>query len=158
MGSRQGFRPLSEIVTVCDTGHSRGVALGRTQSNTTVAYSEGNLERKGIFHYGHDVLQSRWVRMQSIFKNSSGFSLQELKPDYCNFFKEVSDPSPDYAWIFCNHEEDKDCLSVMYSAGIIGHSGSSFGSSDCYVRLAMLKRPSNFENLAARLAKLVAQT
>jgi hypothetical protein len=63
-----------------------------------------------------------------------------------------------YAWIHCNREEDVDCLAVMLSGGIIGRPGSEFGSSDRYVRLALLKRQSSFENLAAHLEKLVAQT
>lgn len=51
-------------------------------------------DKQAIFHYGREVLQSRWARLQSIIKGSSRFTLQELKPEYCNFFKEQSGLSP----------------------------------------------------------------
>lgn len=63
-----------------------------------------------------------------------------------------------YAWIHCNYEEDVDCQAVMLSGGITGRPGNEFGSSTRYVRLALLKRQSAFDNLAAHLEKLVAQT
>jgi len=60
-----------------------------------------------------------------------------------------------YAWIHCKHEEDVDCTAVMLSAGVVGRPGSESGSSDRYVRLSLLKRDTDFDNMAARLTKLV---
>lgn len=51
-------------------------------------------DKQRIFHYGREVLQSRWATLQSIVKRSSRFTLQELQPEYCNFFKEQSGLSP----------------------------------------------------------------
>lgn len=63
-----------------------------------------------------------------------------------------------YAWVRCEREEDVDCKAVMMAAGIIGREGSGFGSEDRYVRLSMLKRQTNFDNLAAHLSALVAKS
>lgn len=62
-----------------------------------------------------------------------------------------------YAWLHCEREEDADCTDVMLKGGIIGRAGDEFGASTRYVRLSMLKRQSNFDNLAAHLSDLVAQ-
>ncbi|KAG0616411.1 hypothetical protein M758_5G113300 [Ceratodon purpureus] len=154
------FQKVTWYTMINTIGVSHDAQARATQLMRTVirSYSKGDPGKKGIFHYGQKELQSRWARLQDIFKNTSRFSLQELKPGYCNFFKKVSDPSPGYAWIHCNHEEDVDCQAVMLSGGITGRPGSEFGSSDRYVRLALLKRQSSFENLVAHLEKLVAQT
>lgn len=58
----------------------------------------------------------------------------------------------------CNNEEDVDCTAVLLAAGIIGRPGSESGASDRYVRLSLLKGNTEFDNLAAHLAKLVSQT
>lgn len=90
------YQKLQAYVKVDTIGVSHEAQLRATQLMRTVikSYSEGNSGRKGIFHSSHDVLQSRWARLQAIVKSSSRFSLQELKPAYCTFFGQISDPSP----------------------------------------------------------------
>lgn len=151
------YRTVQWYVVLNTLGVSHESQLRATQLIRTIikSYSEGIRNEKGLFHYGREVLESRWATIQSILKNSSRFSLQELKPDYCFFFAQIVDPSPGHAWIRCNYEEDVDCAAVMLSAGIIGRK---FGSGNRFVRLSLLKRRSHFEILTARLTKLVAQT
>lgn len=90
------YKKVLWYVTVNTLGVSHESQLRATQLMRTIteSYSKGNPGKKGIFHFGYDVLQSRWARLEAILKNSSRFSLQEMKPGYCNFFKRVSDPSP----------------------------------------------------------------
>jgi hypothetical protein len=90
------YQKVTFYVTLNTLGVSHEAQARATQLMRTVvkSYSKGNPGKAGIFHFGHDVLASRWARMQAICKKSSRFSLQELKPGYCNFFKKVSEPSP----------------------------------------------------------------
>lgn len=112
---------------------------------------------KGIFHYGHEVLLGRWARLEAIFSKSSRFSLQHIETQHCSFFGKKSAPSPGYAWVYCERDEDMDCSEVMLRANITGRAGMLFGSSNRYVRLTLLRRQTNFENLAAHLSVLVSQ-
>lgn len=152
------YTKVSRHVLFNTLGMSHEAQLRATQliRAITNSYSKGNPPGKqGIFHFGYEVLKSRWARLEAIFQNSSRFSLQEMKPGYCNFFKQVSDPSPGYAWIHCNDEKDVNCTAVMLYAGVTGRPGSESGASDRYVRLSLLKLNSDFDILAAHLAKLV---
>jgi hypothetical protein len=103
------------------------------------------------------VLLARWARLEAIFSKSSRFSLQHIETQHCSFFGKKSAPSPGYAWVYCERDEDMDCSEVMLRANITGRAGMFFGSSNRYVRLTLLRRQTNFENLAAHLSVLVSQ-
>jgi hypothetical protein len=47
-----------------------------------------------IFAFGHDVMRSRWRRLNDIVSRSRRFSLQKISPQYCTYFKRIREPSP----------------------------------------------------------------
>ncbi|KAJ9546041.1 hypothetical protein OSB04_025748 [Centaurea solstitialis] len=95
--------------------------------------------------------------LTSIFSKSTRFSIQKRHPLHCNFFNETRLPSPAYAWVKCEREEEEDCTAVLLDAGnIIGRPGSWFGAKDRYVRLSLIKSQDDFELLMQRLTELVS--
>lgn len=109
-----------------------------------------------LFHYAYDVMRGRWQRLEKIFSGSQRFSLQNLTSNYCSFFQTVTGPSPAYAWVKCEREEDEDCTAVMKGGGIIGRGGPEFGGEKRYVRLSLIRRDDNFALLERRLQELLS--
>nr|GMD91164.1 tryptophan aminotransferase-related protein 4-like [Ipomoea batatas] len=99
---------------------------------------------RGIFNFSYEKMKNRWEKLSQIISQSHRFTLQEISPKYS------------YAWVKCLREEETDCSAVMEAAKIIGRAGSIFGTEDRYVRLSLLKRDDDFEQLLARLRELVA--
>ncbi|KAF6149486.1 hypothetical protein GIB67_011387 [Kingdonia uniflora] len=112
---------------------------------------------KELFGFGYKAMRHRWKKLSRSLSKSSRFSLQNLEPMYCTYFEEVTGPSPAYAWLKCEREEDKDCHEVLKSAGIIGREGSVFGAESRYVRLSLLKGQDDFDWLLERIDALVSQ-
>lgn len=50
--------------------------------------------RDDIFGFGHDVLRSKWRRLNSVVSPSRRISLQKIPPQYCTYFKKIREPSP----------------------------------------------------------------
>ncbi|GKU90736.1 hypothetical protein SLEP1_g4692 [Rubroshorea leprosula] len=117
------------------------------------------LERKGreIFEFGYETMKARWEILNKTLSLSNRFSLQKIPPQYCNFFQEVKEPSPAYAWLKCEREEDKDCHAVLKAANIMGREGSRFSAEDRYVRLSMIRRRDDFDIFIERLKELVSK-
>ncbi|XP_059076727.1 tryptophan aminotransferase-related protein 3-like [Cryptomeria japonica] len=109
-----------------------------------------------IFHYAYSVMRRRWERLERILNMSDRFSLQNVGPLYCNFFRKVTGPSPAYAWVKCEkEEEEEDCAAVLEKAGIIGRGAEAFGADKRYVRLSLLRRDDAFAVLERRLQSLI---
>lgn len=47
-----------------------------------------------INQFGYQTLSKRWAELTKLVASSDRFSLQNLSPQYCNYFKKVRDPSP----------------------------------------------------------------
>ncbi|KAJ3684795.1 hypothetical protein LUZ61_013959 [Rhynchospora tenuis] len=107
-----------------------------------------------IFKFGFNKLRKRWHKLQVLVSSSSRFSLQQLSPQYCTYFKKIRDPSPAYAWLKCENEEDTNCAEVLMKGGIISR-GTGFGASTRYTRLSLLKTDDHFEMLLQKLKPLV---
>ncbi|XP_051124214.1 tryptophan aminotransferase-related protein 4-like [Andrographis paniculata] len=112
---------------------------------------------KQIFRFAYETLSDRWEKLGKIISSSKRFSIQEIPPRFCRFFERVRGPSPAYAWVKCEREEDKDCSAVLRAGNIVGREGSVFGSEDRYVRLSLLKSQDDFDLLLRRLSILVSQ-
>lgn len=111
-----------------------------------------------LFHYGHKKLWSRWDVLRQVLKGSDRFSIQQdFEPKYCNFFKDVVQPAPAFAWIRCEREDEQDCPALFETAGIIGRGGTRCGADDRYVRLAMMNTDFAFENVISRIQTLVSK-
>lgn len=112
---------------------------------------------KEIFKFGYKTLSSRWEKLNETLSVSSRFSLQKLGAQYCSFFQAVRGPSPGYAWLKCEREEDKDCYAVLEEANIMGRRGSVFGAEERYVRLSLVRSQDDFDLMIHQLNKLVSQ-
>ncbi|ESQ33395.1 hypothetical protein EUTSA_v10009629mg [Eutrema salsugineum] len=82
----------------------------------------------------YKTLKKRWDTLNKIFSMSTRFSLQTIKPEYCNCFKKVRDFASSYAWVKCERE----------AAKITGHHGIMFGSEEKLVRLSLIRSLDNF--------------
>lgn len=131
----------------------KAIISGYEQSKGMKAFKTDS--KQLLFHYAYPVMRRRWESLERIFSASDRFSLQSLQPLYCNFFKKVTDPSPAYAWVKCEREEE-DCTAVLEKAGIIGRAAKEFGADKRYVRLSLLKRDDAFAVLERRLQALVS--
>ncbi|XXG56140.1 hypothetical protein AAC387_Pa03g3635 [Persea americana] len=110
-----------------------------------------------MFEFGFTTLSDRWRKLSSSFSLSKRFSLQKIAPRYCTYFQRIREPSPGYAWLKCEMEEDEDCESVLRGAGIISRPGSVFGAPNRYTRLSLIKSQDDFDWLLHRINALVAQ-
>eukprot|EP00253_Pinus_taeda_P028721 PITA_28721 len=174
-GSRLGWAIVKDFnvyqkMTEYIFGNTLGVShdsqlRATTLLKTVIAGYQGKLkEGKGdesrnqtlLFHYAYDVMRGRWQRLEKIFSGSQRFSLEYLTSNYCSFFRTVTGPSPAYAWVKCEREEDEDCTAVMKSGGIVGRRGEEFEGDKRYVRLSLIRRDDNFALLERRLQALVS--
>lgn len=48
----------------------------------------------GIFEFGHKTMAERWSKLSKVISSSNRFSLQQLSPQYCTYFKKIRCPSP----------------------------------------------------------------
>lgn len=111
--------------------------------------------KEDIFAFGHDVMRTRWRRLNAVVSRSRRISLQRMAPEYCTYFKRIREPSPGYAWVKCEMEEDDDCYEALLKAKIITRSGARFEASSRYTRLSLLKTDDDFEVLMERVTDLV---
>ncbi|KAG9147362.1 hypothetical protein Leryth_019517 [Lithospermum erythrorhizon] len=118
-----------------------------------VILAEGN--GRDIFDFGYETMKGRWEKLSEIVSLSNRFTLQEIPPQYCTFYEKIQGPSPAYAWLRCEREEDADCYTVLEAAKIIGRKGNRYGVDDRYIRLSLLKRDVDFEVLLQRMKELV---
>ncbi|KAF5780575.1 putative alliinase, EGF-like domain, pyridoxal phosphate-dependent transferase, major [Helianthus annuus] len=111
---------------------------------------------KPFFEFAYNQMSDRWNRLTSVFSKSTRFSIQRRHPLHCNFFHQTRQPSPAYAWVRCERQEDNDCAAVLNAGKIIGQSGSTFSAKDRYARLSLIKSQDDFELLMQRLTELVS--
>ncbi|CAO1945185.1 unnamed protein product [Urochloa humidicola] len=108
-----------------------------------------------IFAFGRDVMTTRWRRLNAIVSRSRRISLQKMAPEYCTYFNRIREPSPAYAWVKCEREEDHDCYEALLKANIITRSGAGYEASSRYTRVSLLKMDDDFEALMERVTDLV---
>ncbi|CAO2179414.1 unnamed protein product [Urochloa humidicola] len=115
-----------------------------------------NLHGEGdIFAFGHGVMRDRWRRLSAAVSRSRRISLQRMAPGYCNYFKRIREPSPAYAWVKCEREEDGDCREALLKAKIITRTGVGNEASSRYTRISLIKSDDDFEVLMERVTDLV---
>ncbi|XP_025814418.1 alliin lyase-like isoform X2 [Panicum hallii] len=108
-----------------------------------------------IFAFGHEVMRNRWRRLSAAVSRSRRISLQKMVPEYCTYFKRVREPSPAYAWVKCEREEDEDCHEALLKAKIITRTGVGNEAGSRYTRISLLKTDDDFEVLMERVTDLV---
>ncbi|CAO2183063.1 unnamed protein product [Urochloa humidicola] len=111
--------------------------------------------KEDVFAFGYDVMTTRWRRLNTIVSRSRRISLQKISPQYCTYFNKVREPSPAYAWVKCEREEDDDCYEALLTANIITRSGAGYEASSRYTRVSLLKTDDDFEVLMERITDFV---
>ncbi|CAH1446144.1 unnamed protein product [Lactuca virosa] len=146
------YEKVSRYITVADLGISKDTQLRVLKLLKVAVESDG----KQLFKFAYDKMRERWDRLTSVFSKSTRFSIQKRDPLHCNFFNETRLPSPAYAWVKCEREEEDDCRAVLKAGKIIGRSGSTYKAKDRYVRLSLIKSQDDFDLLMLRLTELVS--
>ncbi|KAL4354693.1 hypothetical protein GQ457_06G006660 [Hibiscus cannabinus] len=114
-------------------------------------------EGKEMFNFGYQTMRNRWTKLSKTMSKSKRFSIQELEPQRCSFSQKLRKPTPAFAWLKCEREEDKDCNAVLNSNNITGRDGSLFGAESRYVRLSLVKSEDDFDLLLRRMGMLVSR-
>ncbi|KAF8696236.1 hypothetical protein HU200_037137 [Digitaria exilis] len=108
-----------------------------------------------IFVFGHDAMRTRWLKLNAVVSRSRRISLQKIQPQYCTYFQRIREPSPAYAWVKCEREEDGNCYDALLKANIITRSGVYFEAGSRYTRVSLLKSDDDFDVLMERVTDLV---
>ncbi|KAJ7969769.1 Tryptophan aminotransferase-related protein [Quillaja saponaria] len=116
---------------------------------------EGN--GREMYDFGYNTMRNRWDKLSKSLSKSKRFSIQQLNPQLCSFSQQVKAPTPAFAWLKCEREEDSDCFEVLQSFKITGRAGNLFGAEGRYVRLSLVKTEDDFELLMERIKKLVSK-
>ncbi|KAK6160800.1 hypothetical protein DH2020_004181 [Rehmannia glutinosa] len=145
------YQNMQKYISVAEMGISREAQLRALKLMKAILQGNGT----DIFDYAYKKMSDRWKKLSQIVSLSKRFTLQEIPPQFCNFFEKVRGPSPAYAWLKCEREEDTNCNSVLRAANIIGRAGSIFNVEDRHVRLSLLKSDDDFNLLLHHLKKLV---
>ncbi|XP_052140566.1 tryptophan aminotransferase-related protein 3-like [Oryza glaberrima] len=111
--------------------------------------------KEDIFAFGYDVMRSRWRRLNAVVSRSTRISLQKIPPQYCTYFNRIKEPSPAYAWVKCEWDEDVDCYETLLAAGIISRSGTLSEAEARYTRMSLLKAQDDFDVLLERITEFV---
>ncbi|GLU06943.1 hypothetical protein SLE2022_239270 [Rubroshorea leprosula] len=120
----------------------------------------GVLESEGreLFYFGYQTMRNRWKQLSRILSMSKLFAVQELDPLlYCSYYEKLRGPSPAFAWLKCEREEDEDCNAVLKSVNVTGRNGSLFGAKSRSVRLSLVKGQDDFDLLLERMEMLVSE-
>ncbi|CAL5384293.1 unnamed protein product [Camellia sinensis] len=148
------YQRMLQYIQTSELGVSRDTQL-RTAKLLKVVLDGDERE---IFEFSYRAMSERWEKLRTTLSMLRGrFSIQEIPPQFCTFFQQVRGPSPAYAWLKCEREEDEDCYAVLRAANIIGREGTRFGVNNRHVRLSLLRSQNDFELLLNRLRKLVSE-
>ncbi|XP_026661481.2 tryptophan aminotransferase-related protein 4-like [Phoenix dactylifera] len=110
-----------------------------------------------IFGFAFSTMRERWHKLNKLVSSSDRFSLQQMRPEYCSYFGKIRDPSPAYAWLKCEKEEDRNCHAVLRAGGIISRAGYKFGADNRYARLSLIRSQDDFDLLMQRMGALVTK-
>ncbi|KAK4428361.1 Tryptophan aminotransferase-related protein 3 [Sesamum alatum] len=113
------YQNMLSYIEKGELGISREAQLRALKLMKTILHADG----REIFEYAYMKMSDRWQKLSEIISLSKRFSIQEIPPLFCNFFGRVRGPSPAYAWLKCEREEETNCNAVLQAANIIGRAG-----------------------------------
>ncbi|CAH1446143.1 unnamed protein product [Lactuca virosa] len=146
------YEKVSKYMEVADLGISKDTQLRVLKLLKVVVEDDG----KQLFKFAYAKMRERWDRLTSVFSKSTRFSIQERHPLHCNFFNKTRLPSPAYAWVKCEREEEDDCGAVLEAGKIASRGGSTYKAKDRYARLSLIKSQDDFDLLLLRLTELMS--
>ncbi|KAL3737144.1 hypothetical protein ACJRO7_025982 [Eucalyptus globulus] len=147
------YQRMNTFLQLNTMGVSRDTQL-RAMKLLKVIIEDGGRE---IFEFGYKTMTKRWDRLRKTLSMSNRFSLQKVAPENCTYFQKVREPTPAYAWVKCEREEDKNCIEILNAAKILGRGGSVFHDDDRYARLSLIRSDDDFDMLISRLESLVSK-
>ncbi|XP_059631526.1 tryptophan aminotransferase-related protein 4-like [Cornus florida] len=147
------YQRMITYMIFSEMGISRDTQLRALKLLKVISSGDG----REIFDFAYETMRDHWERLGQTLSMSKRFSIQDLAPQYCNFFEKVRKPSPAYVWLKCEREEDKDCTAVLRAANIISREGSMFTAENRYARLSLLKSNDDFDLLLHWINKLVSE-
>ncbi|KAM7514825.1 hypothetical protein LguiA_004408 [Lonicera macranthoides] len=146
------YERMVYYMEISEMGISRDIQLRALKLLKVILQENGD----EVFQFAYKTMSDRWEKLTQIFSYSKRFSIQKIPPQYCTYFQKVRGPSPAYAWVKCENEEDKSCTEILREANIIGRDGTKFGATKEYVRLSLLKRKDDFDQLLHFSTKLIS--
>lgn len=84
------YQRMSQYITLAEMGLSREAQLRALSLMKTILKGNG----AAIFEFAHQKMQYRWQKLSETISLSKRFTLQEISPQFCNFFEKIRDPSP----------------------------------------------------------------
>ncbi|RZC53647.1 hypothetical protein C5167_012501 [Papaver somniferum] len=107
-----------------------------------------------FFEFGKTIMIDRWERLRKVAAENGVFSLPKYPKQYCNYFGEIREAHPGFAWLKCNLENVEDCESLIKgNLKILVRGGKNFGMDNKkYVRISLLDQEDKFQILLDRLA------
>ncbi|KAI3900552.1 hypothetical protein MKW92_043562 [Papaver armeniacum] len=107
-----------------------------------------------FFEFGKTIMVDRWERLRKVTAENGAFSLPKYPKQYCNYFGEIREAHPGFAWLKCNLENVEDCESLIKgNLKILVRGGKNFGMDNKkYVRISLLDQEDKFQMLLDRLA------
>ncbi|XP_052203334.1 tryptophan aminotransferase-related protein 4-like [Diospyros lotus] len=146
------YQRMLQYIETSELGVSRDTQLRALKLLKAVLEGDG----REIFEFAYRKMSTRWEKLRRALSTSTRFSLQPTAPQYCTFFQEVRGPSPAYAWLKCEREEEDDCSAVLHAANILGREGKKYGVENRHTRLSLLRSQDDFDLLLSRLTNLVS--
>ncbi|KAK6796614.1 hypothetical protein RDI58_004315 [Solanum bulbocastanum] len=104
-----------------------------------------------MFRFAHTIMKTRWEKLAEILSTSKRFSIEQLPSQHCAVSKQVRPPSPAFAWLKCEAEEDEEYHNVLRKAD------TAFGVENRYVRLSVVNSRDDFDLLLQTLQDLVSK-
>ncbi|XP_071706059.1 L-tryptophan--pyruvate aminotransferase 1 [Rutidosis leptorrhynchoides] len=111
----------------------------------------GSSSGDNFFEFGLKMMKERWEILRETVKKTRMFTLPKYPDQHCNYFGDITQAYPAFAWIKCK-EGIEDCEKLFRDHKILTRSGKKFGSDPGYVRVSMLSREEDFNLFINRLS------
>ncbi|KAI3985625.1 hypothetical protein MKX01_033908 [Papaver californicum] len=113
-----------------------------------------------FFMFGKEIMVDRWERLRKVATENGAFSLPKYPKQYCNYFGEIREAHPGFAWLKCNLENVEDCESLVKgNLKDVVRGGKNFGMDNKkYVRVSLIDQEDKFQMLLDRLATVSSST
>lgn len=95
MKDKDVYLNMQKYISLAEFSISRDTQLRALQLLKGVLKGDG----REIFHFAYEKMRDRWEKISQTVSLSKHFTVQDIPPQYCNFFEKVRGPSPgDIHW------------------------------------------------------------
>ncbi|GLU12669.1 hypothetical protein SLE2022_293310 [Rubroshorea leprosula] len=147
----QVARKMVKFIELSTIGVSKDSQLRAAQVLKVASDScESHEESGSFFDYSYQLMAKRWKQLTEAVQQPGLFSMPDIPPQFCSFYKKIFKPQPAFAWVKCEGEIH-DCEGFFRENKILVRSGKHFGDSPKLVRINMLDREQIFEAFVRRI-------